>query len=213
MDKIIATLELVLAKITADKRFSKPPMSLLQLSTGIWPIFQQQIVLILKCLRGSLQLLISPLVLDAIQFWTHVWHVGDLIMLWGCSAASGPGGLERVQGRNQEIIRCFVQPSVQKLGLHWMLWVFQQDNDPKHEKTPRNGSRRDAGMFRSGQPRVQIWITSKTYGEIWKHQLMGAPLKHWRIRVVCCWKVGYTIACYKTWLSAVTLAKGCATKY
>lgn len=187
-------------------------MSLLQLSTGIWPTSQQQIVLILKCLSGSLQLLFSPLVLDVIQFRTLVWHVGDLIMLWGCFATSGPLNVCKASW-NQQIIRCFDQPSVQKLGLHWMLWVFQQDNDPKHEKTPRNGSRRDAGMFRSGQPRVQIWITSKTYGEIWKHQLRGASLKHWRIRVVRCWKVGYIIACYKTCLSAVTLAKGCVTKY
>ena len=58
-------------------------------------------------------------------------------MLWGCFAASGTGGLDRITGimkseNYQEILERNVLASVRKLGLSRRSWVLQQDKDPKH---------------------------------------------------------------------------------
>uniref|UniRef100_H2MNT5 Tc1-like transposase DDE domain-containing protein n=1 Tax=Oryzias latipes TaxID=8090 RepID=H2MNT5_ORYLA len=66
-----------------------------------------------------------------------VKHGRGSVLFWGCSAASGIGCLEIVQGKMksqdyQGILDRNVLPSVRKLGLSPRSWVFQQDNDPKH---------------------------------------------------------------------------------
>uniref|UniRef100_A0A8C5PHJ1 Transposase n=1 Tax=Leptobrachium leishanense TaxID=445787 RepID=A0A8C5PHJ1_9ANUR len=66
-----------------------------------------------------------------------VKYGGGSMMFWGCFAASGTGCLECVQGimkseDYQRILGLTVEPSVRKLGLRLISWVFQQDNDPKH---------------------------------------------------------------------------------
>ena len=58
-------------------------------------------------------------------------------MLWGCFAASGTGGLDRITGiikseNYQEILERNILLSVRKLGLSRRSWVLQQDKDPKH---------------------------------------------------------------------------------
>ena len=58
-------------------------------------------------------------------------------MLWGCFAASGTGGLDRITGimkseDYQAILEGNVLPSVRKLGLRRRSWVLQQDKDPNH---------------------------------------------------------------------------------
>jgi len=61
---------------------------------------------------------------------------GGSVTLWGCSAASGTGDLQRVEGtmesvKHQGILGKNVMPSVMKpkLGRHR---TFQQVNDPRH---------------------------------------------------------------------------------
>lgn len=61
---------------------------------------------------------------------------GGSIMLWGCFAASGTGGLGHITGimkseNYQEILEWNVLPSVRKLGLSQRSWVPQQDKSPK----------------------------------------------------------------------------------
>ncbi len=56
-------------------------------------------------------------------------------MVWGCFAASGPGGLAIIDGTMnsalyQKILKENVRPSVCDLKLK-RNWVMQQDNDPK----------------------------------------------------------------------------------
>ena len=91
-----------------------------------------------------------------------------------------------------------------------------------HKKAPRNGSRLDAGLLWSDQRRVQIWITSKTYGAIWKQQLVeGTPQNIEESDQFAAKKLpklpversSKRIDGYKKHLSAVILAVGCATKY
>ena len=57
-------------------------------------------------------------------------------MLWGCSSASGPGNLVKVDGimKKEQYIKILeenIKQSTEKLhlGQHW---TYQQDNDPKH---------------------------------------------------------------------------------
>lgn len=59
-----------------------------------------------------------------------VKHGGDLVMFWGCFAASDTGRLESVQGTMksqdcQSILERNVLPSVRKLGLSRRSWVLQ----------------------------------------------------------------------------------------
>ncbi len=66
-----------------------------------------------------------------------VKHGGGSNMFWGCFAASGTGCLDCVNGimksdDYQRILGRNIVASVRKLRLHQRLWVFQQDNDPKH---------------------------------------------------------------------------------
>ncbi|KAK3562010.1 hypothetical protein QTP86_023463 [Hemibagrus guttatus] len=65
-----------------------------------------------------------------------VKYGGGSVMVWGCSAASGPGRLAVINGTMnsavyQKILKDNVRPSVCDLKLK-RTWVLQQDNDPKH---------------------------------------------------------------------------------
>ncbi|KAK3568595.1 hypothetical protein QTP86_010208 [Hemibagrus guttatus] len=65
-----------------------------------------------------------------------VKYGGGSVMVWGCSAASGPGRLAVINGTMnsavyQKILKENVRPSVCDLKLK-RTWVLQQDNDPKH---------------------------------------------------------------------------------
>ncbi|KAK3514690.1 hypothetical protein QTP70_027774 [Hemibagrus guttatus] len=65
-----------------------------------------------------------------------VKYGGGSVMVWGCSAASGPGRLAVINGTMnsavyQNILKENVRPSVCDLKLK-RTWVLQQDNDPKH---------------------------------------------------------------------------------
>ncbi|KAK3513152.1 hypothetical protein QTP70_007486 [Hemibagrus guttatus] len=65
-----------------------------------------------------------------------VKYGGGSVMVWGCSAASGPGRLAVINGTMnsavyQKILKENVRPSVSDLELK-RTWVLQQDNDPKH---------------------------------------------------------------------------------
>ncbi|KAK3521514.1 hypothetical protein QTP70_008596 [Hemibagrus guttatus] len=65
-----------------------------------------------------------------------VKYGGGSVMVWGCSAASGPGRLAVINGTMnsavyQKILKENVRPSVCDLKLKRM-WVLQQDNDPKN---------------------------------------------------------------------------------
>ncbi|KAK3538185.1 hypothetical protein QTP70_032718 [Hemibagrus guttatus] len=65
-----------------------------------------------------------------------VKYGGGSVMVWGCSAASGPGRLAVINGTMnsavyQNILKENVRPSVYDLKLK-RTWVLQQDNDPKH---------------------------------------------------------------------------------
>ena len=56
-------------------------------------------------------------------------------MLWGCFAAGGNGALHKIDGIMREnyvdILKQHLKTSVRKLKLGCK-WVFQMDNDPKH---------------------------------------------------------------------------------
>ncbi|KAK3526991.1 hypothetical protein QTP86_006131 [Hemibagrus guttatus] len=65
-----------------------------------------------------------------------VKYGGGSVMVWGCSAASGPGRLAVINGTMnsavyQKILKENVRPSVCDLKLK-RTWFLQQDNDPKH---------------------------------------------------------------------------------
>lgn len=65
-----------------------------------------------------------------------VKHGGGSVMVWGCMSASGVGNLVFIEGTMKKedylkILRDNLPTSVEKLGLD-PVWVFQQDNDPKH---------------------------------------------------------------------------------
>ena len=65
-----------------------------------------------------------------------VKHGGGSIMLWGCFAAGGTGALQKIDGimRKEnyvDILKQHLKTSVRKLKLGCK-WVFQMDNDPKH---------------------------------------------------------------------------------
>ncbi|KAK3559140.1 hypothetical protein QTP86_005021 [Hemibagrus guttatus] len=65
-----------------------------------------------------------------------VKYGGGSVMVWGCSAASGPGRLAVINGSMnsavyQKILKENVRPSVCDLKLK-RTWVLQQDNDPKN---------------------------------------------------------------------------------
>ena len=64
----------------------------------------------------------------------HIKHGVGSVMVWACSAASGPGQLVLIDMNNalyQRILQENVRPSVCELKLK-SSWVMQQDNDPKH---------------------------------------------------------------------------------
>ena len=82
-----------------------------------------------------------------------VKHGGGSIMLWGCFAASGTGGLDRIEGimkseDYQGILGRNVLPSVRKLGLSRGSWVLQHDKDPKHtSKSTQEWLKREKLLF------------------------------------------------------------------
>ena len=57
---------------------------------------------------------------------------GGSIMMWGCFAAGGTGGLHKIDGiMRMEMYVDIFKTSIRKLMLG-SKWVFQMDNDPKH---------------------------------------------------------------------------------
>ncbi len=67
---------------------------------------------------------------------TTVKHGGGSVVVWGCFAASGPGGLAIIDGTMnsalyKKILKENVRLSVCDLKLK-RTWVMQQDTDPKH---------------------------------------------------------------------------------
>ena len=80
----------------------------------------------------------------------------------GCFAASGTGSLECAQGiMKSSDYQVFCSPMFNPVSKNWVsiegCGSSQQDNDPKHtSKITKEWLRRDAGLFLSGQRRVQI---------------------------------------------------------
>jgi len=65
-----------------------------------------------------------------------VKHGGGGLMIWPCSAATGPGHFVVIESTMnssvyQSILESNVSPSVWQLKLE-SKWFMQQDNDPKH---------------------------------------------------------------------------------
>uniref|UniRef100_A0A3P9NV93 Transposase Tc1-like domain-containing protein n=1 Tax=Poecilia reticulata TaxID=8081 RepID=A0A3P9NV93_POERE len=142
-----------------------------------------------------------------------VKHGGGSIMLWGCFAASGTGGLDRITGIRksedyQAILEQNVLPSVRKLGLRRRSWVLQQDNDPKHT------SKSTHPWLKGKKFTVLKWPLKSTIGE--RNRANVQELEHIAKEV---WEKMPPEKCkklideFKKRLEAVIVAKGCATKY
>uniref|UniRef100_A0AAZ3NRZ0 Transposase n=1 Tax=Oncorhynchus tshawytscha TaxID=74940 RepID=A0AAZ3NRZ0_ONCTS len=90
----------------------------------------------------------------------HVWrkpgtiptvkHGGGSIMLWGCFSAAGTGRLVRIEAKMnrakyKEILAENLLQSAQDLRLG-LRSTFQQDSDPKHTVTIKQGWLRDKSL-------------------------------------------------------------------
>lgn len=67
---------------------------------------------------------------------TSVRHGGATTLFWGCFGYNGTGPIVHINGRMTaevyiSILRHHLDAARQKLGLG-RVWIFQQDNDPKH---------------------------------------------------------------------------------
>ena len=152
---------------------------------------------------------------------------GGSIMLLGCFAASGTGGLDRVTGiikseNYQEILEQNVLSSVRKLGFSWRSWVLQQHKDPKHS------SKSTKEWLKRRKWTVLKWPGIKPDLSLIEI-IWWAEICHWgketckcsRASTICKekWekipaeKCKKLIDGHKKHLEGIITAKGCATKY
>uniref|UniRef100_A0A8C5MFW2 Transposase n=1 Tax=Leptobrachium leishanense TaxID=445787 RepID=A0A8C5MFW2_9ANUR len=154
-----------------------------------------------------------------------VKYGGGSMMFWGCSAVSGTGCLECVQGimkseDYQRILGRTVEPSVRKLGLRPISWLFQQDNDRKHtsistQKTKRWRVLKWPTMSPDLNPIEHLWrdlkiAVGKRRASNKRDLEQFAKEERSKIPGGRCKKL---IDGYRKRLVSVIFSKGCATKY
>lgn len=158
---------------------------------------------------------------------TSLKHGGGSIMLWGCFAASGTGGLDWITGimkseNYQDIPEWNILPSVRKLGLSRRSSVFQQDKGPKHtSKTRRNGWKGNNWLFKMASN--ESWSQSDWKSLVWSEICHWAKetCKHSRAWTIykekvgenTSWEVQETYRWLQEMFGRCQTAKGCATKY
>ena len=105
-----------------------------------------------------------------------VKHGGVNVVVWGCSAAAGPGKLSIIKFTMnyllyQRVVEEHVRPSVRKFKLKQM-WTMQHDNDPKQSsKSNKNLAQKkklSSGMAKSNpNKRSNITQLKDFYMEDW----------------------------------------------
>lgn len=148
-------------------------------------------------------------------------------MLWACSAASGTGALQKVNGTMKkedylQILQENIKSSARRLGFGCS-WEFQQDNDPKHTskvvKEWLNQARTKVLEWPSQSPDLNpiknLWTVLKKQVRVRKPtnlvELNQFCQEKWsKIQPEACQKL---VDGYQKRLTEVKMAKGHLTKY